>query len=98
MRVGVWAASARSGGFRGAWPRFVEEFRIFREESDEGLVGFEFVAELGVHLDAGVGGDGIAGFGAACAERWTPAYLFAVHGGEVTAAAAVRVRVAAGLW
>src|SRR5216683_3562535 len=63
---------------------FVEELRIFREESDEGLVGFEFVAELGVHLDAGVGGDGVAGFGAACAEALDgPAYFFAVHGGEV---------------
>src|SRR6267378_4571254 len=43
---------------------FVEELRVFAKESDEGLVGFEFVAEFGVHLDAGVGGDGVAGFGA----------------------------------
>ena len=41
---------------------FVEELRVFAEESHEGLVGFEFVAELGVHLDAGVGGDRVAWF------------------------------------
>ena len=64
---------------------FVEELRIFREESDEGLVGFEFVAEFGAHLDAGVRGDGVAGFGAAGSEALDgPAYSFAVHRGEVT--------------
>src|SRR5712664_2529650 len=63
---------------------FVEELRVFAEESDEGQVGFEFVPEFGVHLDAGVGGDGVAGFGAACAEALNrPAYSFAVHRGEV---------------
>ena len=37
-----------------------------------------------MHLDAGVGGDGVAGFGAACSEALDgPAYLFAVHGGEI---------------
>ena len=37
-----------------------------------------------MHLDAGVGADGVAGFGAACSEALDgPAYLFAVHGGEV---------------
>ena len=42
------------------------------------------VAEFGVHLDAGVGADWVAGFGAACSEALDgPAYLFAVHGGEV---------------
>jgi len=37
-----------------------------------------------VHLDAGVGADRIAGFGAACAEALNgPADLFAVHVGEI---------------
>src|ERR1700692_4070386 len=63
---------------------FVEKLRVFAEESDEGLVGFEFVAELGVHLNAGVRGYGVSWFGAACAEALDgPAYLFAVHSFEV---------------
>src|SRR5882757_5214782 len=62
----------------------VEEFRVFAEEGDKGLIGFDLVAEFGVHLDAGLGGDRVAGFGAACPEPLDgPAYLFAVHGGEV---------------
>jgi len=37
-----------------------------------------------VRLDAGLCADGVAGFGAACSEALDgPAYLFAVHGGEV---------------
>ncbi len=39
-----------------------------------------------MHLDAGVGADGVAGFGSACSEALDgPAYLLAVHGGEVAA-------------
>ncbi len=64
----------------------VEEGGVFGEEGDERLACFDFVAQLGVHLDAGVGADGVAGFGAACAETLDgPAHLFAVHGGEVSA-------------
>jgi len=37
-----------------------------------------------VHLDAGVGADGVAGFGTACSQALDgPAYLLAVHRGEV---------------
>ena len=62
----------------------VKEFRVFTEEGDKGLIGFDLVTEFGVHLDAGLGGDRVAGFGAACPEPLDgPAYLFAVHGGEV---------------
>jgi len=63
---------------------FVEERGVFAKEGDDGLVGFEFVTEFGVHLDAGVGADWVAGFGAACSEALDgPAYLFAVHGCEI---------------
>ena len=63
---------------------FVEELRVFAEESDERLACFDLVAELGVHLDAGVGRDRITGFGAAGSEALDgPAYLFAIHSGEV---------------
>ena len=49
-----------------------------------GWPALSLVAEFGVHLDAGVGADGIAGFGAACAETLDgPADLFAVHAGEI---------------
>ena len=62
----------------------VEERFVFAEEGDEGLVGFDLVAQFGVHLDAGVSGDWIAGFGSARSEALDgPAYLFAVHRGEV---------------
>lgn len=49
------------------------------------MTGFDRVAKFGMHLDAGMGADGIAGFGSACTETLNgPAYLFAVHGGEVS--------------
>src|SRR5258705_6239798 len=63
---------------------FVEERGVFAEESDQGLVGFEFVAELRMHLNAGVGGDGSAWFRAACSEALhSPPHFFAVHRGEI---------------
>jgi hypothetical protein len=63
---------------------FVDEGLVFGEEGDEGLACFEFVTEFGVHLDASVGANWVAGFGAACSEALDgPAYLFAVHGCEV---------------
>jgi hypothetical protein len=37
-----------------------------------------------MHLDAGLGGDGISGLGASCSEALdSPAYLLAVHRGQV---------------
>jgi len=63
---------------------FVEEIGVFAEESYEGLADLYFSSEFGVHLDAGVGADGVAGFGAPCAEALNgPADLFAVHVGEI---------------
>ena len=63
---------------------FVEERFVFAEEGDEGLADFYLGSEFGVDLDAGVGADGVAWFGASCAETLDgPAYLFAIHGGEV---------------
>ena len=63
---------------------FVEEIGVFAEEGNEGLADFNFGAKFGVYLDAGVGADGIAWFGAACAETLNgPADLFAVHAGEI---------------
>ncbi len=60
-----------------------EEGGVFGEEGGEGLTVFELVAQFGVHLDAGVGADGVAGFGAACSETLDgPAYLLAVHAGR----------------
>src|SRR5260370_42366311 len=64
----------------------VEERGVFAEEGDEGLVGVEFVAEFGVHLDAGVGGDWIAWLGSPRSKALDgPPYLLAVHGREVAA-------------
>ena len=64
---------------------FVEEGFVFAEEGDEGLAGNGFFAEFDVHLDTGVGADGVTGFCAACAETLDgPAHFGAVHGGEVT--------------
>ena len=61
-----------------------EEGLVFAEESDKGLAGGGVFAYLDVHLDAGVGADGVSGFGAPCAETLDgPAYFGAVHGGEV---------------
>ena len=63
---------------------FVEEIGVFAEEGDEGLTDFDFGSEFGVHLDAGVGANWVAGFGAACAKALNrPADLFAVHVGEI---------------
>ncbi len=60
-----------------------EECGIFGEEGDEGLAGYDAVAETGVHLDTGVGADRVSGGEAAGAEALDgPAYLAAVHARE----------------
>ena len=61
----------------------VEPCGIFGEESDDGLATLQVVAEFGVHFDAGVCADGIAGAGAAGAETLNgPSDLLAVHAAE----------------
>jgi len=64
--------------------RFGKQGFVFGEESDEGLACFKMCAKFGMHLNAGVGADKVAGLGAACSEALNgPANLLAVHGGEV---------------
>jgi hypothetical protein len=63
---------------------FGEEGGVFGEEGDEGLAGGDVVAKLSVHLDAGVGADGVSGAGAAGPETLDgPADLGAVGDREV---------------
>ena len=62
---------------------FVEQGGVLGEERDEGLTDGDAVAELGVHLDAGVGADRRAGVGTAGTEALhRPADLLAVHCGK----------------
>jgi hypothetical protein len=67
--------------------RFGEQGFVFGEEGDEGLTCFKMRAKFGMHLDAGVGADRVAGFGAACSEALNgPANLLAIHRGEIAGA------------
>ena len=69
---------------------FVEQRRVFGEEGDDRLAGGDAVAELDVHLETGLGTDGVAGLGAAGAKALhCPAYFGAVHGREVAVALGV---------
>ena len=66
---------------------FFEQGGVFGIEGEEGLAGADVVAEPGVGFEAGVGADGVPGFGAASAETLHgPAYLLAVHRGQVARA------------
>ena len=85
MRCGFGVGDFEGGGQHAVG--FVEEGGVFAEEGEDGVADVELGADFGVGLDASVSADGVAGFGAACAETLHgPTDFGAVHAGEVACA------------